>query len=477
MEFILWVLFFIINAIITLKILFQKNEKIVCAKRQLVFVSGIITLVSAIIYSFFVNENSFWPEFVKTLGILSVISISTMISGIFIKEVGVGQTVNVGTKEKKDIKILLAIFGVAIASRLIVYFVGYLYAVQALDLKTGFFESFDSLWNKWDSNHYLNLAQNGYSNFGENAKLIVFYPLYSFLVGIVAKIFGNYLFAGVIVSDLFLGIGCYYLYKIVSIDFDEGTAMRSIKYMLIYPFSFFFGIAYTESIFVALSIMTLYYMRKNKWIAVGICGFFASLTKNQGIILIIPAIMEYMLSCQIFTELKKKNYINAIRSFFTKGIYIFMIPLGTFVYFLINKIMFGSWKEFIVYQKKYFNNSFGNVFENLKWITQSAISPDDAFKLTYWIPCVLSFLLVVFLIFHSIGKLRVSYSAYMLIFLLVSFSPSWLLSGSRYILSLVPIYICLSVLTKRKELDIIITCTSSLMLGFYTLAFLMGKVL
>lgn len=476
MKFVLLVSFFVVNVSATLFVLFRKNGRLQ-DKINLTYINGIITLVSAFIYSLTTDKNNFTPVFVQTLGILSVISIITMIFGIFIKEVGIGQVIPADKKEKSNLNVCFMIFGIAIISRLIIYFIGYVYGLHELNINSGFIESFDSMWNKWDSIHYLNLAQNGYSASGENAKLIVFYPLYSLLVGITAKIFGNYLLSGVIVSNLCLGIGCYYLYKIVSLDFDEETAMRSVKYMLIYPFSFFFGIAYTESIFVALSIMSLYYMRKNKWFLVGIFGFLAALTKNQGIILVIPAAMEYLLSSQTFDELRKKNFKNIVKNFFTKGIYMILIPLGTLIYFLINIVLFGNWNEFLFYQKKYFGNSFGNVFENIKGITHSAISPEDIFRLTYWIPCILSFLLVIFLIFYSIGRLRISYSAYMLVFLLISFSPSWLLSGSRYIMSLVPIYISLSVLAKRKEVDIVLTFASTLLLGFYTLAFLLGRVL
>jgi len=477
MEYILLALFFFINVCSTLFVLFRKNEKLLPAKIQLTYISSIITIISALIYSLFSYENSFWPEFVKVLSILSVIAIVVMIFGVFFKEASITQVVPANIKERNNSSIFFTLFGLAIASRLIIYFLGYIYAIQTLDTKTGFFESFDSMWNKWDSIHYLNLAKNGYSVSGENAKLIVFYPFYPLLVRIAAVILKNHLLSGVVVSNLCLGVGCYYLYKLVKIDFDEETALRSVKYMLIYPFSFFFGIAYTESTFVALSIMALYYMRKNKWFLAGICGFFAALTKNQGIILIIPAVMEYVISNQVFDELRKKNFKNVLRNFFAKGIYMVMIPLGTLVYFMINEILFGSWNEFLVYQKKYFRNSFGNVFENIKRITQSALSPEDAFRLTYWIPFVLSFLLVMVLIFYSIGRLRISYSAYMLVFLLISFSPSWLLSGARYILSLVPIYISLSVLAKRREVDMILTFASTLLLGFYTLAFLMGRVL
>ena len=477
MKFILYVLFFLVTAGLTFFILFRKNEKLLSAKTQLVYLNGGITVFSALVYSLFTNDNGFIPEFISVLGILSVISIATMIIGVFIKEAGCGQIASIVKSEKNNTKVFFTIFAVAIASRLIIYFVGYLYTMQALNNNSGFLESFNSMWNKWDSVHYLNLAQSGYTSSGENAKLIVFYPLYSLLIGALTKISGNLLLSGVVVSDLCLGIGCWYMYKIVRLDFDEGTAMRSIKYMLIYPLSFFFGISYTESIFIALSLMALYYMRKNKWLAVGICGFLAAVTKNQGILLVIPAVMEYCISSQVFDKLRKKNYTNILKDFITKGIFVVLIPMGTFVYLLINKILFGNWNEFIVFQKKDFNNSFGNVFENIKWITQSAISPNDEFRLTYWIPCVISFLLVSFLIFYSIGKIRLSYSAYMLVFLLVSFSPTWLLSGSRYILSLAPIYISLSVISKRKKLDMVLTFASTMLLGFYTLAFLMGRVL
>ncbi|HOQ00413.1 glycosyltransferase family 39 protein [Acetivibrio clariflavus] len=457
--------------------LFRKNKELLPAKIQLTCINSIITVVTALIYSLVTYENSFCPEFVQVLGILSTISIVVMIIGVFFKEASIVQIIPEDIKEKNNASIFFKIFGLAIASRLIIYFVGYIYGIQTFDIKTGFLESFDSMWNKWDSIHYLNLAQNGYSTDGENAKLIVFYPFYPLLIRIAAVMFKNYLVSGVVVSNLCLGVGCYYLYKLVKIDFDEETAFRSVKYMLIYPFSFFFGIAYTESTFVALSIMALYYMRKNKWFLAGICGFLAALTKNQGIILVIPAAMEYVISNQVFDELRKKNLKNILKSFFAKGIYILMIPLGTLVYFMINEILFGNWNEFLVYQNKYFGNSFGNVFKNIKRITQSAISPEDTFRLTYWIPFILSFLLVIFLIFYSIGRLRISYSAYMLVFLLISFSPSFLLSGARYILSLAPIYISLSVLARRKEVDVILTYSSTLLLGFYTLAFLMGRVL
>jgi hypothetical protein len=42
------------------------------------------------------------------------------------------------------------------------------------------YESWRTLWNRWDATHYLSLAENGYTDTGEGRFSIVFYPLYPF---------------------------------------------------------------------------------------------------------------------------------------------------------------------------------------------------------------------------------------------------------------------------------------------------------
>lgn len=181
MDIILCVLFFIVIADVTLYFLFFRKENLLTAKTRLAYTGCIVTLVSSLIYSFFFGQNSGFPEYIRTLGILSVISVIVLMAGVFIKEVGVEQVIPEDMDKKSNAKIFLTIFGVAIASRLIIYFIGYLYSIQALNLKAGFLEGFNSMWNKWDTVHYLNLAQNGYTASGENAKLIVFLsPLFPF---------------------------------------------------------------------------------------------------------------------------------------------------------------------------------------------------------------------------------------------------------------------------------------------------------
>ena len=60
------------------------------------------------------------------------------------------------------------------------------------------------IWNQLgtDSQHYLNIAEHGYVNTGDDRLLIVFFPLYPLLVRGVHFIVQNYLVSGLIVSNL-----------------------------------------------------------------------------------------------------------------------------------------------------------------------------------------------------------------------------------------------------------------------------------
>src|SRR6476661_10595779 len=43
-------------------------------------------------------------------------------------------------------------------------------------------ETWETLWNRWDATHYLNLAKDGYVAKGPGRFSIVFYPLFPWLI-------------------------------------------------------------------------------------------------------------------------------------------------------------------------------------------------------------------------------------------------------------------------------------------------------
>jgi len=89
-------------------------------------------------------------------------------------------------------------------------------------------DSFISIWNTWDTQHYIRITEYGYGNkiirYGE--VLIAFFPFYPLLIKISSFIFKDYLLSGLIVSNISYIVAVFYLYKLVLLDYDKDDAFR-----------------------------------------------------------------------------------------------------------------------------------------------------------------------------------------------------------------------------------------------------------
>lgn len=381
---------------------------------------------------------------------------------------------NKALKQNESLRALLIIALMVLLSRLIFYLLGYIAILLIKNENVGFLTSFQTIWNKWDSPHYISIAKDGYVNVGDARNFLVFYPLYPSLIKLVSNIIGNYYFSGILVSNISLIVAGFYMYKLTLVEAGGTSAFNAVKYMLIYPFSFFLGIVYTESLFLALTIMTFYFIRKRSWLTAGICGFLTVLTRNQGILLLVPAIVEYLSYIYEVRSDIRNNNSNSIKDIIKKGMCLLVIPLGTLVYLYINKLVTGEWFEFLKIQKEHWHNGFGFFGENLKNHFLNIFSYDPSMRISLWLPQVISFIFAIAITLYGMKKLRASYTAYMLTYIFICFSPTWLLSGPRYISGLFPIYILLAIFAKNKATDNVFTAVSSIFLCFYTIAYAIG---
>lgn len=145
-------------------------------------------------------------------------------------------------------------------------------------------------WRHWDSGYYLQIAMHGYTTRQEMA----FFPFYPILIRAVMVITRNELTAGLIVSNAAELVTFTVLYRLIEKDFDENRAYHTILYFAIFPTAFFFSAAYTESLFLCLSTLTFYQIRRGRWGFAALFGFMASLTRPDGMFLIVPFCYEYL---------------------------------------------------------------------------------------------------------------------------------------------------------------------------------------
>jgi len=115
------------------------------------------------------------------------------------------------TERKKELSIFLVTIGLHILLLLMAFAA---YRVQNSGAGLQYLR--ERFTTAGDSPHYLFLAKEGYQSEGDQAKLIVFYPLYPLLMKVLGMILlGNYELAGLLISNVCAGLASVYLYKLV----------------------------------------------------------------------------------------------------------------------------------------------------------------------------------------------------------------------------------------------------------------------
>ncbi len=165
-------------------------------------------------------------------------------------------------------------------------------------------------WFRWDSGHFTAIASNGY----DAAWRTAFFPLFPLLERGVAFLTHDPFIAGLIISNLAGLAMLVVLYRLVQEDFDAERAFRTVLYLSVFPTAFFFVAAYNESLFLLLTLLSFYHMRRGNWWLAGLFGLLASLTRSAGIVLFLPFCYEYLRQHQFSIKKVRFTAVSSLAS-------------------------------------------------------------------------------------------------------------------------------------------------------------------
>lgn len=174
---------------------------------------------------------------------------------------------------------------------------------------------------KFDSGFYLRIAERGYDTYRMDephpAADWPFFPLYPMLIRLVCFITPlGAATAAMLLSNIFGFLGIYLIYLIArSMTGEDETARSSILYMLIYPASIYLSMAYTESLFIFLSALSVYlYMNKKTGWSI-LAASLSTVTRIPGI-----ANLFFIAFCMVreakwnFRSIPLKRYVQFVLS-------------------------------------------------------------------------------------------------------------------------------------------------------------------
>ena len=303
-------------------------------------------------------------------------------------------------------------------------------------------DAFLWIWKRWDGLHYVNLAELGYSGYVEDGKnlFLVFFPLYPWLMRVVSLITGNTMAAGLLLSFMCYGAGCVFLYKLAAFELGRGGAVRTVLFLSVYPYAFFFGGIMTESLFLLTTAAGLWYIRRHRWWLAGMWGLLAAMTRMHGVLLIGAAAAE------LVEHLGRFDWKAIVRRLPA----LILPAVGTLVYLALNWSVTGNPFAFTVMQQ-HWSQGFCPIADTLWYVLQNALSyPTELVRYQIWVPTILLFPVFFVLLVWARNKFRGMYTLYGFVYLVLNYSLSWLLSAGRYLSCALPFFLFAAALTRGR---------------------------
>jgi len=331
------------------------------------------------------------------------------------------------------------------------------------------------MWDHFDSGFYLSIVHTGYwgRDSLHSASNWAFFPLYPILIRLVATPFAHgtaddtYRIAGLVVSNVMALVACTYLYKLTKHEFGTSIAFRTIVYLILFPMSFYLTAIYPESLFLALTIGSVYYARTRRWWLAGIFGGLASLTRPQGVLLLAVVGWEYwqwlgdqnapmQMASGIVTSVQewlRSRFVGLWRGLsswrtWLGFIALLLIPMGLALFCVYAKIKVGSFLAFETVEKYGWGRSFTNPITLVVQMLQHPLPPGpadwDFYALNMTV--IIVFFLMLIPIFR---KLPPVYGIFSLLFLLMPLTSGELNSIGRYYMEVFPVFMVLALWTSR----------------------------
>ncbi|MEA2683771.1 MAG: hypothetical protein QOK05_2099 [Chloroflexota bacterium] len=304
------------------------------------------------------------------------------------------------------------------------------------------------IWNHWDVGWFSNLARQGYLALGHVVSTgpngyhdgTAFPPAMPFLmraggiVGLSAEA------TGLVVSSAALVVALVLLFELVSLDHGARVATWTLVLLLAYPFAFFLGTAYAESLVLLGTVGAWLGARHGRWWLAGAAVALALLAKIVFILLLVPLSLEVLgWDGGVRVRLSWPRLRNLAALWLPP-----LAALGGWMVYL--QATFGQPLRFLAAQRLW-GRSLGLPVGDIAYIVSSgnagirAINAIDTAAL----------LLLAAMTVYVYRRVRRAYGVMLGAFLLVFVGNTSVQSNGRHLAVLFPIFIGLALLAQRRR--------------------------
>jgi hypothetical protein len=287
-----------------------------------------------------------------------------------------------------------------------------------------------------DTKSYFSLARFGYLPVNpKHYSMLVFFPLYPFLLNLSAHLPGlNLINASYLLNIIFMTLTLTLLYQLLQQQFSAQISKLTLALLLLFPVSFFLFLPHPESLFLLLTTLTFWTLKRQRWHLAGGWAFLAALTRPQGFLLAVPIALNCFAPPETWRHPQR---------WFKACFYSLCPLLGLLVYLGLNYFIAGDPFAFLQRQNFSWGQQPFNIIDSffLQAHLFSGAQSAAASFIRWGLQISLLALSFISIIYACRKKLPFDYICFALIYLIFSFSLRNTISGQRYMLVLWPIFI------------------------------------
>jgi hypothetical protein len=332
-------------------------------------------------------------------------------------------------------------------------------------------------WNRWDVEYYVQIVTLGYRTDNGTAQ---FHPLLSWLATPIYWLIGEPVLALLIISSSASFLLLLVFKQLAALDNNPNQTYQATMLLFTAPVGLILFAPYTEALFLLWSALCLLWMRQKRWWLAGLAGGLATLTRQQGLFLLIP------LAWELWEHLGRgRGGWTAIRRNIWSICALGLIPCGLVIWLVYRAVVLDDFR---------FNPEHPQslIYSLLISSSSSKVVPNQAFLLpphalwlaiealintpvpTTFIDLILGAGFVV-LVVKTWKHMRTSYQLYALATTLISFAyytgPFYPYMGlPRHLLLGLPVFIVLGAILDKRRYTIIAlsgVCVSFALLVMY----------
>jgi hypothetical protein len=278
----------------------------------------------------------------------------------------------------------------------------------------------EACWT-WDSYNYWLISQFGYAG---RAGLNHFFPLWPGCLSLISLVAGHTFVTGLVLVNVISIASLLVLHRYAALRIGEAAAHATLLIYICSPVAFFFGVPYSESLFLLLvAAMFLGLEIECGWL-VWIAGFLAVFTRAVGFLCILPVLVD---------QLRKGNRPRAIK--LASG-----PAIGLIAYFIVMRVLGGEALGAVTEQDDFFGSSASRLLHPLQFAQRfcTFTLPNDGF---HFLPIDRCMFLVCLAALFWIARNSLAELAFAAPLLIIPALSNNLMSFSRYALVVIPVYL------------------------------------